>query len=309
MPPEVPPANAQRPGRASAIVVAIVVLATLGAAVWWFDARTRAETVAKRVAAQIVDRHAGASVARLNEDVLRVTMPSGVYIDARLAPVFDACRADRFACTDAIDRAAADVEQVEALLAKPTKADVRARVIGETSPGFRFGFVTEPLIGALEVRYALVAGVASTFVTQALAARLSADRSELRRAALLNLAAGGEPRVEVLPDRPGVYRVVSQDDAAVELLDASRMRKLAAIVGSARVDCAITEGGALFLARSDAAGKQALTTMLAGPKLRELPLGMKQERRGAARPGKAHVFVYDTEAPEGRTLSEVGAGP
>lgn len=295
-----------RPTRRAALVVLpifILVVVALGVAAWWFDARTRPDAVSKRVAAQLVERHPGTSVATLGNAVLRVTMPSGLYIDARLAPTFQICRDDRFNCSNAIDRVAADVERAALLAAKPSSADLRAMVIGEGSPGFRFGFVTEPLIGALEVRYALVAGAASTFVTSAIADRLGVDRAQLRKAALANLAADGEPRAELLSHSPGVYRVVSNDDAVANLLDASRMRRLATLVGSNRIYCAVPERGVLLLARADTAGKQAL-------------LGLARSRNGQARdgagddawPDKSELFVYDKGAPEAQALAMAAPG-
>ena len=286
--------------RAAIAVAAVVVVAALGAGAWWFDARTKPDAVARRIAAQIADRHAGASVVSLGKDLLRVTTPSGVYIDTRLASVFQECRDDRFVCSKAIDRVALDVERAEAMVASPRLADLRAMVIGETSPGFRFGFVTEPLIGPLEVRYALVAGAASTFVTSTIADRLGANRVQLKQAALANLAADGEPRAELLSDSPGVYRAISKDDPVANLLDASRMRKLATLVGSNRIYCAVPERGVLLLARADHAGKQALTTLLS------------QERTGGSpgepRPGEAELFVYDKAAAEGQSLMVAKAG-
>ena len=288
---------ARHTGGAIALVVAVIVLVAGGGALWWVDARTRPDAVGKRIGAQIVDHHAGASVASLGRDMLRITMPSGVYIDARLAAAFDACGADRFGCSNAIDGVAADVAHVEALLAKPRLADVRAMVIGESSPGFRFGYVTEPLIGPLEVRYALVSDTAATFVTSALADRLGVDRAQLKRAALANLAADGEPRAELLGDRAGVYRVVSKDDAVAELFDARRMKKLAALVGSTRLYCAIPARGVLLVARADAAGKRALTPLLARANPHEM------------RPGDRELLIYDTATLEAQALSIAEAGP
>lgn len=278
----------RRAGIAGALVVAGCV--ALAAAAWWFDARTSPEAVATRLAALIVERHAGASVAPLDRDALRVTMPSGLYVDARLASVFRECRDDRFDCANAIDRVATDVEHAAAMAAKPRLADLRATVAGDASPGFRLGYVTEPLIGPLEVRYALVAGAASTFVTSTIADRLGVDRSQLKRVSLENLAADGEPRVESIGDRRGVYRVVAQHDAAANLLDAGRMRKLAALVGSDRMYCALPQRGTLFLSRADRAGKEALAALIENA-------SVKVAFRA---PG---VFVYDTTAPEGRALS------
>ncbi len=295
----------RRVGLAVVLVVVLVLVAVAsGAAAWWFDARTRPDAVSKRVVARLVDRHPGASVATLGNAMLRATMPSGLYIDVRLAPTFEKCRDDRFDCSNAIDRVVADVERAGLLGAKPRLADLRAMVIGETSPGFRYGFVTEPLIGALEVRYALVAGAASTFVTSTIADRLGVDRAQLREAARANLAADGEPRAELLSDRPGVYRVVSNDDAVANLLDASRMRTLATLVGSSRVYCAVPERGVLLLARVDAAGRQALVPLA---RTRDGPA--RDNARDDARPRPSELFVYDKDAPGGQALAMAGTGP
>ena len=294
----------RRPTRRVGLAIAVLIAIVAAAAAWWFDARTKPDAVAKRVAATIVAQHTGASATSLRGDLLRITMPSGLYIDARLAPALAACRDDRFDCSNAIDGVVADVAHVESMLAKPKvndlpvdlRSNLRAMVIGETSPGFRFGYVTEPLIGPLEVRYALVSGAASTFVTSALADRLGANRAQLRQAALANLAADGEPRAELLPDRPGVYRVLSKDDAVADLLDARRMKRLAAIVGSTRIYCAVPERGVLFVARTDAAGKQAL-----------LPL-LGRTQSGELRPGDRELLIYDSQAPEAQALSIAEAG-
>ncbi|MGI9024627.1 MAG: hypothetical protein ACR2GP_03470 [Burkholderiaceae bacterium] len=297
----------------AAVLVALVIAAlALGGAAWWFNARTRPDAVSNRVVAQLVERHPGASVATLGHALLRVTMPSGLYIDARLEPAIQKCRDDRFDCSNAIDRIVADVERAGLLSARPRLADLRARVIGESSPGFRFGFVTEPLIGALEVRYALVAGAASTFVTSTIADRLGVDRAQLRQAALMNLAAEGEARAELLSDSPGVYRVISNDDAVANLLDAARMQKLATLVGSNRLYCAVPERGVLLLVRADAAGKQALIQRARSRSGRTLDRERDDARPGAepgGRSGQSELFVYDKGAPEGQALSMAGTGP
>lgn len=287
--------------RRAGLAIALAIPVAAVAAAWWFDARSKPDAVAKRVAAKIVGQHAGANVTSLPGNLLRITMSSGLYIDARIASAFDTCRVDRFDCSNAIDRVVGDVAHVESMLAKPQvtdlRADLRAMVIGEISPGFRFGYVTEPLIGPLEVRYALVSGAASTFVTSNLATRLGANRTELKSVALANLAADGEPRAELLADRPGVYRVISKDDAVAELFDPRRMKKLAAMVGATRIYCAVPERGVLFVARTDAAGKQALLPLLA------------RAHPGEVRPGERELLIYDTQAPEGQALSISEAGP
>ena len=285
----------------------VVVAVASGTATWWFAARTRPDAVSKRVAAQLVDRHPGARVAALGKAFLRVTMPSGLYIDARLAPTFQTCHDDRFDCSNAIDRVVADVARAATLGTAPRLADLRAMVIGETSPGFRFGFVTEPLIGALEVRYALVAGAASTFVTSTITDRLRVDRAQLKQAALANLAADDQPRAELLSDRPGVYRVVSNDDAAANLLDAGRMRKLATLVGSSRLYGAVPERGVLLLARADAAGKQALHPLAYARNAQGLD-DARDDARNDVRPRVSELFVYDGDAPEGQALALAATG-
>ncbi len=286
----------RRTTSSAGIAIALVIgfAAAVGGAAWWWIARARPDAVEKRISAQIVERHAGASVASLDSGLLRVTLPSGLYIDVRPVIAIERCRSDRFDCSNAVDRVVGDVAHIEEMLAKPHLADLRAMIIGEASPGFRFGFLTEPLIGPLELRYALVSGAASTFVTSTVADSLGVDRAQLKQAAIANLAADGEPRAELLADSPGVYRVVSKDDAVAELISPLRMRRLAAIVGAARIYCAVPERGALFLARKDAttdlAARRALSTLLARARAGEL-------------------LVYDTQAPEGRTLSIAEAGP
>ena len=277
-----------------AIALVIAFAAAVGGAGWWWVARAKPDAVEKRISSQIVERHAGASVATLDHGLLRVTMPSGVYIDVRPAIAIEQCRDDRFDCSNAIDRVVGDVARIEAMLVKPHLAELRAMIIGEASPGFRFGFLTEPLIGPLELRYALVSGAASTFVTSTIADRLGVDRAQLKQAAIANLGADGEPRAELLANSPGVYRVISKDDAVAELISPLRMRRLAAIVGATRIYCAVPARGALFLARKDATGdlaaRRALSTLLARARAGEL-------------------LVYDSQAPEGRTLSIAEAGP
>lgn len=245
------------------------MVAALVAGAWWFDARTKPDAAARRIATLVTDRHAGASVAFLDANLLRVGMPSGLYIDFRLAPALQACRDDRFDCSKAIERVVADFGHAAAMVAHPRLADLRAMV-----------------------RYALVAGAASTFVTPAIADRLRANRMQLKQAALANLAAESEPRAEWLSDPPGAYRVISNDDPVANLLDASRMRKLAALVGSSRIFYTVPERGRLLLARADAAGKRALASV-----------------HTHARPGEPGLFVYDTQAPGRQVRSTAEASP
>jgi len=163
---------------------------------------------------------------------------------------------------------------------------VRAAVVAERGTGVTYGYPTQSLIGALEVRYALVCGHASTFVTGPLAARLGLDLAGLREAALRGVEADGPPVLDPSPGESDVYRVRTAGDGAASLLSPDRMRALAALVGSETIDGAIPERGVLLVAKHVGDTNAALDRAAATPREGGIDLrrtgGLVYDTRNAA---------------------------
>ena len=272
---------------ASAVAVGLGVVALVAVAAWRFDARTRPDAVGPRFVEALTERKPGTTVAQWEGGYLRVALASGLYVDVRIATVFAACRARRLECNAAVATALDDVDAVERGVATPDAARLVPMVLAEATPGHRYGFVTDPLIGPLEVRYALAIGVASTFVTSALMDRLALTRPALREAALASLAREPDATLVAEPDATGaaVYRVASTGDPVASLLDAERMRRFADRVGSGRVDLLVARRGSLDLAASTKEGRAALLAL--------------RERRG----GRVELLTWDAAAAAGSALS------
>ena len=203
------PNRARQVGTIAAILAVGAVAAT---AWWWWDARTRPDAVARRIAQAAIARYPAATVGAPAARIERVTLESGRSIDLSLTPVIARCRDDRFACSGAIDTAIDDLGRVEKLAEAPDREALRALVVDEDLRGFQLGLIAEPLVGPLEVRYALVSGSASSFVTPTIADRLGLNPAQLREIALAHIAVAGAPRVEALRDSPGLYQVLGDPD-------------------------------------------------------------------------------------------------
>ena len=284
-------------GVVGGLATAFVIVAVVAAAAWWFVARTTPDRVGPRFVQALIDRRPGTTADHWDAGFLRVTLASGVYIDVRLSAVFDACEARRFHCTDAIDRALDDVDLADRATREPRRDLVRALVIGESTPGLRYGFVTDPLIGSLEVRYALVTGVASTSVTGAVLDRLGLTQTQLREVAIAALTSARDVTLSPVDgEDASVRRVRSGDDDAVALLlDGERMKRFATELGATRLYVAVPGRGLLYLAPGRPDGGRALAALLA-------------RRRGPGpRAGDAGLLAWDTAAPDRSALSSVPA--
>ena len=273
--------------RRLAAATVVVVLAIVALSWWWFDRRTRPDAVGPRFTEALLQRRPGTTVDAWSAGVMRVALASGVYIDVRLSTLFDACRADRFDCSSAIGRALDDVDHAAAATRDPTRATLRPVVVDEPARGFVLGYVAEPLVGRLELRYALVDGSASTFVTSAIADRLGLSPAALKAAALEAQRAEPPAALEALvPDGP-VFRVRSAGDPAASLIDRDRMTAFATRLAVTRLLAAVPASGSLYLARADDAGRKALTEAVGGTKAI----------------GGVDVLAYDVDAPDGAALA------
>lgn len=270
---------------AAVAIVAIVAVATIA----WVVQRSRPDAVGPRLVEALLARHPGASVVGWDAGVLRLALASGLYVDVQPAPLFATCEAHRLDCGRAIDDGTADVDRVIAAAAAPSVASLEAAVVAEPTPGFRYGFVTDPLVQPLEVRYALVAGIASTFVTAAIADRLGLSHDALRAAAATRLC--GDRDVSLEPLAPGtgddaatVYRVRAAGDPVASLLDPERMAALAGRLHVRRLSVGVPARRMLLV--TGPAGTPAL--------LRRLDL-----RDGPdARPGQVGLLRYDLDTPD-----------
>ena len=271
---------------AIAVAVGLGVVAIVAVAAWRFDVRARPDAVGPRFVEALIGRKPGSTVEQAEGGYLRVALLSGLYVDVRIATVFAACRARRLDCSAALATALDDVDAVERLAASPDAARLVPMVLAEATPGQRYGFITDSLIGPLEVRYALASGVASTFVTSALMDRLGLTRPALREAALAALAREPDATLVAEPDATGaaVYRVASTGDPVASLLDAGRMRRFADRVGGGRLDLLVARRGSLDLAASTKEGRAALLAL--------------RERRG----GRIELLTWDTAASGGAAL-------
>ena len=111
---------------------------------------------------------------------MRIALPSGVSVDVRLRTLFDTCLADRVGCASAISAALDDVDRADRATREPRRTMLRPAIGDGTPPGFTLGYVTEPLVGRFELRYVMDEGLASTFVTSAIADRLGLDRERMK---------------------------------------------------------------------------------------------------------------------------------
>lgn len=287
-------APGRRPGFVVLVfmAVAVAVAATaFGVLVW----RTRPEAVGPRFGDALVAKFPGATIDAFDGGVLRVALASGLYVDLRLASVFERCAEHRTACGDAIDGGVADVDRVVAATTAPRPEMLEPIVVADATPGFRLGYVTEPLVQPLELRHALVAGVASTFVTGAIADRLGMNRARLHDAALARLRRDTGATLE--PDADGIaYRVRSSGDAVASLIDPERMGRFASQLQTRRLYAAVPSPGVLYVAAGTTSGLQALRQRVA-------------RRFGTAlSPGQIGVIACDIDAPAGAMLSLAPTG-
>ena len=265
---------------AAAAVVVIGVLVAVAA--WWVDRRTRPDAVGPRFTEALLERRPGTTVDAWSGGVMRIALPSGVYIDVRLRTLFDACHADRFGCGSAVSAALDDVDRADRATREPQRSMLRPAIVDATPPGFTMGFVTEPLVGRYELRYALVVGLASTFVTSAIADRLGLSRAAVRSEAITALRAT-PATIEPLPDHASVFSVHAVDDPAAVLLDRGRMKAFAAQIGGTRVYAVIPARATLYLAKADEAGAKALAQAMAA--------------------GGFDLLAYDVDATDGAAMS------
>lgn len=273
--------TSSRRGLAAGAVVLIVVL--LAAAFWWFDRRTRPDAVGPRFTEALLERRPGTTIDAWSGGTMRIALPSGVYIDVRLRTLFDECLADRLGCASAVARALDDVDRADRATREPQRTMLRPAIVAGTPPGFTLGYVTEPVVGGYELRYALVAGLASTFVTSAIADRLGLSRAALRTDAVAALHAGPAATLDALPDHAAVFTVRADADPAALLLDRDRMKAFATRIGSTRLYAAIPARATLYLAKADEAGAKALAQAMPG--------------------GGFDLLAYDVDAPEGASMT------
>ena len=274
---------------------AFLVLAAIAAAAAWWALRPTPADVAKRFEERIATRFPDVQTSWLADDLARVSLPSGVMLDVTLARAKAACRSRPPACTDQIDQLTGAIDRVTKLVREPRADAVRAVIVGESAPGYRYGYITEPLIGPLEIRYALVDGDASTFITPAIAERLGVKPAALRGLAVRQLERGlgdsSDEGMKALTGEPGVFVAYSRSDPPSFLLSQARMKAFANDLGTQQLYCAIPRRGLLFFAQADTAGREALQRAIA----HVMPTG-----RRAAFDG---VLVYDTAAAPATALS------
>jgi hypothetical protein len=279
---------------AVALVLAVVVV---GAVAWWFGDQARPDKVGPRFVDGLLRRHPGSTVDAVGGGMVRATLPSGLYVDVRLSTVFDACRENRFGCSHSVDAALADVGRAEASTHTPDRKTLEPMVVGDDA-GFRYGFVTAPLIGSFEVRYALVSGVASTFVTGTIADKLGLTRDGLKSVALDRLRSEPQARLERIDDASGpLYRVRSSGDPAASLLDPDRMKRFADEIGTHRLYAAIPTSGTLALAPANDRSASALERL------------RTRLHASNARSIDHDVLAYDVDAASGQTLSIAARPP
>jgi hypothetical protein len=268
-------------------LVLLALLALIAAVVWWFDRHTSPNAVGPRFTEKLLARRPGTTVDGWSAGVMRIALPSGTYMHLRLAALFDECRADRFGCSSAIDRALDDVDQIDRATRDPQRAMLRPMLVSDPVPGAALGYVTEPFVAHVELRYALVHGIATTFVTSSIADRLALSRPALKAAAIAALYADPAPELEALPGNEAVYRVRSVGDPGALLLDHEQMKSFATRLATKRVYAALPGTGVMYLAKGDAAGADALTRIVLTP--------------GAI--GRFDLLAYDVDAPEDSALT------
>ena len=284
---------------AIAVLPAAVAFAVAIAAAVWLLLRPSpvdvAVDIAKRFEERVATRFPGASTSWLSDDLARIALPSGLMLDVALTRVEAVCHSRPTACTDRIDQSIVTVDRVARLTQEPRADAVRAVIVGELAPGYRYGYITEPLIGALEIRYALADGDALTFMTPAIADRLAIKPAALRGLAIRQIeresADPSGPGVEALNGEPGVYVARSTGDAPSLLLAPERMNALAHAIGTPQLYCAIPRRGLLLLAKADAAGREALRRAI----VHAVPPAQRAAFDG--------VLIYDSAAPSASALS------
>jgi len=262
---------------------AAVVVVIAGAAIGWFHRRTQPDAVGPRFTEALLARRPGTVVDAWSGGVMRIELASGVYIDVRLRALFNACQDDRSGCSAAISAALDDVDRADRATREPKRAMLRPAIVNEASSGFSLGYVTEPLVGRFELRYALVNGLAATFVTSAIADRLHLDRAALKAEALAAQHAEPVPELDALPGSTAIFSVRSPGDPPALLLDRERMKKFATRLGTPRLYAAIPAPAALYLAKADATGAQALAQAMPA--------------------GGFDLLAYDVDAPDGAAMT------
>lgn len=271
------------------IAMTIVVIAVVS---WVVDQRTRPDVVGPRLVDRLKARHPDATIRAVGPAMLEVTPSSGLPIELRLAAVFDACRADRIGCRAIVDRAVDDVDRAQAAASAPTRAALRPMAVADT-PGYRYGFVTEPVIGSLELRYVLVNGFAATFVTSTIQDRLGLSGAALKAAALENMRSdSGVDLVRIDgATEPALYRVRADGDPVASLVDRARMERFAKTLQTRRLDVFVPARGVLYLAAASAPAAKALDALrVRMPGFEGLAIGLG-------------VMLYDTDAPADQALT------
>ena len=281
--------------RRIAIAALLAFTLIVASAAGWFALRPAPADVARRFEERVAARFPGTRTAWLADDFARVALPSGVMLDVALAHASAACRSRPPGCADQLDRLTGAIERVTKLAQQPRADAVRAVIVGEPAPGYRYGYITEPLIGPLEIRYAQADGDALTFMTPAMADRLGVKPAALRELALRHMereaADAAQAGIGALTGEPGVHVARSTGDAPALLLSPPRMKAIASALGTRQLYCAVPRRGLLLLAGADAAGRDALQRAIA----HLAPSGQRVALDG--------VLIYDGAAPPASALS------
>lgn len=279
-------------GKRRVVLITTIAVAALAVSVAaWILLRPASADVMKRFEERVTQRFPGATVTMLAADFARVVQPSGLIQDAALAATDRACHGNPFGCSNAVDALVDALGSGVTLVEHPRRAALRAVIVGESAPGYRYGLVTEPLIGALEIRYALVAGDTMSFVTLTTANKLGLTPATLREDAVRQMDADPASALRTLPGEPGIFVARGPLDGPSQLLSAQRMKKLAEDIGMAQLYCAIPRRGLLLVAKADAPGLAALRTTIA------------HAAQPDVRPAYEGVLRYDSAAPEVAALS------
>lgn len=250
------------------VLVALIVALLAAAFAAWSSEQGRPATVRQRLVAAIADHHPGATGDEIAPGWLRVNLPSGSLVDVSLARAFGRCAKPWSNCRPTIAALADDVDVVQAAMRTPRLADVEAIVVAEAASTARHGYVSRPLLGSLEARYAFVHGDALTFVTTSGANAMHATRAQLGDVALANLRKRPVPRAVAIGD--GLFRIDDAGDAAANLLDATRMQAIADQVDAGPLTCGIPARGQLLVTGPDPTAQAALAARLERGK-RETP--------------------------------------
>lgn len=244
------------------VVVALVALA-IGVFLRWSSIQTRPDEVARHMRDAVSAALPGATVHAASPRWLDVSLPSGLRLDVDAGAAIDACPGRPFDCRSAIAASGDDARRAAVLADKPTADAVRAVVTAGGGASLARAEMSELLIGALELRYAQVAGPAAVYVTQAMAARMGLDLPKLHDLAIRAALADETVRVEPLTDASKVFRVRAAGDPAVLLADTRGMQRIAEAVHAPSLIAAIPDRGALWIAANDAPDRAALRKALA----------------------------------------------